>query len=75
LPEFLLTPARETKLEDGKTRYDLQLFYRDWTTNEIQAVYLQSMNTDFTLNRMFPQWKPLPSEDMIVNYPLLAYRL
>ena len=52
------------------------MFYIDWTTNETALVFLQCMHNgnDDDPPQLFPQWVTLPAEDMIVSYPLMAYK-
>lgn len=32
LPDFTLTPAKETKIDENRSLFEMHLFYRDWTT-------------------------------------------
>lgn len=46
LPDFTLTPARESELSDGRPCYELHLFFRDWVTYESQCVFLQGTSEE-----------------------------
>lgn len=78
LPKYVLMPFKASESSKQSKLFRTQLFYLDWTTNETVLQFLQCLADESLESQesisLWPQWSTLPSEDMIVSYPLIAYK-